>query len=421
MGSSCLAEKIKLWYFGGMKWLKKLVGYKTSYIGTNCPKKSMINSSGIKRNVLADTTKGAEELEKERQARVEAVIQRVADDVESQMPNADRVVEEEDDDDDDFQYYNQHKKELIGTVPEKLNQVIGDFVIFDLETTGLYTDTARIIEIAAIKNVGGKLSSFSSLVALKPGVVLKPDVVKLTGITKDDLVGQPPIEEVLRKFRAFIGNLPLVGHNVVQYDIEVINYEMKRHGFDILENQLIDTWQDAMNVIGWGELDNFKLETVAKYYGHKHDGFHRAKADVLATSTILAGMVIQDGLQPELRMSYKMDIDYQDSKFGGTTVRVSSMKPKDLKPIPGIDGKRFTVTSFQHFGDWYSLEDLFQFILDSGGAINSSVTLKTDYLIDCDDSWESSKERKAQELTKSGRKEVKIITPDEFLILAGKK
>jgi len=89
----------------------------------------------------------------------------------------------------------------------------GTWVAIDVETTGLDPQVDRIIELGAVRFSGGApVASFGSLV--DPGRPLPAAVVSLTGLTDADLAGAPAIEQVLPSFATFVGQDPLVGHNL---------------------------------------------------------------------------------------------------------------------------------------------------------------------------------------------------------------
>ena len=88
-----------------------------------------------------------------------------------------------------------------------------NYVVFDLETTGLSSITDEITEIGAVKVIDGKIvDTFEMLV--KPNKRISQKITNITGITNEMVEGKPPIEEVLPQFIEFIGGLPLVAHNV---------------------------------------------------------------------------------------------------------------------------------------------------------------------------------------------------------------
>ena len=87
-----------------------------------------------------------------------------------------------------------------------------EFVVFDLETTGLSAARDRICEIGAVRVRGLELvGSFQSLV--NPRVALPEPVARLTGLREEELRGAPPVQRVLGRFLAFAGDDLLVAHN----------------------------------------------------------------------------------------------------------------------------------------------------------------------------------------------------------------
>src|SRR5712692_1241108 len=90
-------------------------------------------------------------------------------------------------------------------------------VALDIETTGLEADRDAIIEIGAIRFKGERVEAeFSTLV--NPGRKLSPFITRLTGITDAMLVNAPRLPALLPKIEAFVGDAPVLGHNV-QFDL----------------------------------------------------------------------------------------------------------------------------------------------------------------------------------------------------------
>ena len=95
-----------------------------------------------------------------------------------------------------------------------MDKMIKNYVALDLETTGLNPKLDKIIEIGAVKVLDGqKADTFSTFV--NPGRTLEKRVTELTGITDDTLKDAPVIEEVLPQLLVFLGELPLLGHNIL--------------------------------------------------------------------------------------------------------------------------------------------------------------------------------------------------------------
>lgn len=163
-----------------------------------------------------------------------------------------------------------------------------EFTVFDLETTGLNNTPAaggmdRIIEVGAVKIRNGRICErFSSFVACP--VRLSAEIVKLTGITDDMLVGAPDIADVVADFYKFAAGGALVGHNV-QFDYKFMRYYGEREGY-LFHQKQYDTVSFAQEML---RLSNYKLNTVADYFGFDFN-HHRAYEDAFVTAKIFLAL-----------------------------------------------------------------------------------------------------------------------------------
>ena len=102
---------------------------------------------------------------------------------------------------------------------------LSTFIAIDLETTGLDPRQESIIEISAVKFINGKQDSvFSHLI--NPNKPISSFIEDLTGINDSMVKGKPVFEDILDDFIDFIGNYPIVGHNV-KFDIGFIREHSK--------------------------------------------------------------------------------------------------------------------------------------------------------------------------------------------------
>jgi DNA polymerase III subunit alpha, Gram-positive type len=156
-----------------------------------------------------------------------------------------------------------------------------EFVVFDLETTGLNPQKDKITEIGAVKIKEGKIiDKFSTFV--NPGVPIPSFIVKLTGITDEMVMDAPPIEQVLNEFLEFIEGTVLVAHNA-NFDMGFIKHNAKLMG-DKIRNPYIDTLELCRKM--FPELGKYKLNLVAKHLGIELENHHRAVDDSMATAKI---------------------------------------------------------------------------------------------------------------------------------------
>lgn len=99
-----------------------------------------------------------------------------------------------------------------------------EYIILDLETTGLDLEHSAIIEVGAILIQNNSIKgSYSSLIRYRDPL---PETVKrITGITEDMLRDAPPLETVLAELKAFVKKLPVVSHNGFSFDFPILERE----------------------------------------------------------------------------------------------------------------------------------------------------------------------------------------------------
>ena len=120
-----------------------------------------------------------------------------------------------------------------------------DYIIIDIETTGVSPEWDSIIEVAALKYQNGTLvDSFESLIkpesTYSDGTFIDSFIEKLTGITNEMLKNAPTVPGILAQYRDFLGDAILVGHNV-NFDINFLyDYFMEYLSLP-LTNNYIDT------------------------------------------------------------------------------------------------------------------------------------------------------------------------------------
>ncbi len=165
----------------------------------------------------------------------------------------------------------------------KLQQSLGEEIVcFDIETTGLDRRIEAITEIGAVvlKN-GAVMDSFSTFV--DPKRRLSPEIVNLTGITDEMLVGAPTQEEALRAFVEFVAGRPLAAHNA-EFDMGFISAGCRAHGIPFQATSL-DTLVLAQNLLP--NLGKYKLDIVADHLNLPSFHHHRATDDASTVAYML--------------------------------------------------------------------------------------------------------------------------------------
>ncbi len=163
----------------------------------------------------------------------------------------------------------------------KENEMVDDYVVFDLETTGLEASTCEIIEIGALKYKNNELvDEFSVLI--KPKNSIPEIITKITGIDDNLVKNEESIESIMPKFLDFIGDYALVAHNS-NFDLGFIEETLKKLNMSIPYNKNIDTLELAKIYIP--KAYNHKLETLKKFFRLDY-GSHRSIDDCKTTNYV---------------------------------------------------------------------------------------------------------------------------------------
>lgn len=149
------------------------------------------------------------------------------------------------------------------------------YTVIDLETTGLQAASDAIIEYGALRVRDGAPAEELSLLA-RCGTPLPAVITELTGLRDEDL--QQGMEEraALEQFLAFIGNDPLVGHNI-SFDMEFLRAACRRQGLPAPASHCTDLMQLARRRLS--RVPNYKLLTLAQHFQLADKVEHRALPD----------------------------------------------------------------------------------------------------------------------------------------------
>ncbi len=153
---------------------------------------------------------------------------------------------------------------------------LSDYVLFDIETTGLSPDTDSIIELSALKVAEHKVvDEFSMLI--NPGVHIPYYASSINGITDDMVKDSPNIEHALEAFISFAGSYVLAGHNIMRFDLKFVQRDAVIYTGKRIRNDYLDTLIVARRYLP--ELESHSLESLADYYKISYKGAHRALND----------------------------------------------------------------------------------------------------------------------------------------------
>ena len=174
--------------------------------------------------------------------------------------------------------------------PSDLKLLETTYVVFDLETTGFNAGGAdSIIEIGAVKiNNGEIIDRFDELI--NPGRKLPTKITELTNITDEMLKDKDNEENTIKKFREWVGDLPMVAHNA-KFDVSFIVMAHSKYNLGNFTNTVIDTLE-LSRALDTGYARH-SLSALVKRYDVPWDesAHHRGDYDAEGTALVFHKML----------------------------------------------------------------------------------------------------------------------------------
>jgi DNA polymerase-3 subunit alpha (Gram-positive type) len=154
--------------------------------------------------------------------------------------------------------------------------------VIDVETTGLFPDGHRILEVASVRLDDGLVGeAWSSFV--RPDRRIPAEATAVHGITAEMVRAAPRADAVAAALAAEIGDRPLVFHHA-RFDVPFLRALMREGGRPPLTQPVIDTLGLAR---GLDPRGGHSLGRLAQRYGIQRMERHRALPDATTTALLL--------------------------------------------------------------------------------------------------------------------------------------
>ena len=303
-----------------------------------------------------------------------------------------------------------NRKKVIRNKGKNLLIFPKNFVVIDIETTGLDSEFDEIIEIGALKIENGHVvDTFNTLV--KPVNEIDDYITELTGITNDMLENAPTIKDVIGDFYSFVGRNIILGHNV-NFDINFLYDELMRFDGIELNNDFVDTMRIGRYLLK--NLQHHRLIDLANNYNIATNGNHRSLKDCEITLEVYNSMLkqvvkeygsVENFMNSCKRVKTKLDI--KEIKTDNTEFDISHPLYNKCCVFTGTLEKM-------------SRKEAIQNVADLGGVCSNSITKETNLLILGNNDYnplvkngKSNKQKKAEQLKLNGY-DIEIISENVF-------
>jgi DNA polymerase-3 subunit epsilon len=250
---------------------------------------------------------------------------------------------------------------------KSLLKSISNYVVLDLETTGLDPTYDHIIELATIKIRNNEVvDKFQTLV--NPGIEIDWVITELTGITNAMLANEPILENVLQSFIDFISDDIVIAHNA-NFDINFLYDACIWHLKSPFKNDFIDTMRVSRRM--FKDESHHRLCDLVERFGIGTQVEHRALGDSIQTGKCYEYMKSYAEAH-EIEFSSLYPVHTKIKAIDMTTTNI------DFNEDSPIYGKGFVFTgALEHM----QRKDAMQLVVDAGGICADGVTSKTNYLV----------------------------------------
>lgn len=172
---------------------------------------------------------------------------------------------------------------------------ISNFIVIDVETTGLKPATNRIISISAIRFEDWQPKEIFNTF-INPQTDIPVEATRINHITNDMVVDAPTFSQIAESLSEFIGNSNLVGHNIA-FDLAFLycsGLNLMDKGikfFDTLQlsKYLLQGIEKSSGYLGY--VKDYKLSTLCRYFNINISSLHDAKNDSYATGLLFEKIV----------------------------------------------------------------------------------------------------------------------------------
>ena len=260
-------------------------------------------------------------------------------------------------------------------------------IVLDTETTGLDYTRERLVEFAAVRLENGKITDeYQTLI--NPQQHIRKSSIAIHGITPEMVEDAPTEEEVMPEILKFIGDYPIVAHNVI-FDYSFLNEAKLRVTGEKMENPRIDSQMMFKEIAP--ELESHGLEALTKRFNVDLTNHHRAMADTMGLALAY----------PKLKKLYLQRLDWQRKQLKNVdylfdrylriqqSIATMQAELQDLKsvfklhfdlggePLVAETGEMMIYQSKQSFG--YDLAEI-KDVLEDVGALEKAVKVNNGFI-----------------------------------------
>lgn len=310
-----------------------------------------------------------------------------------------------------------------------------DFIAIDFEIANNRLDSACSIGMAFVEN--NTIVDEKYYLIQPPALLMDPGMVRVHGITEDDVRHAPKFDEVWKEIQGYFqGEHLIIAHNA-QFDMSVLKNCLLTYRLEIPEFTYACSIPISACALSRGEKVSGSLKDRAERFGVQLEQHHHALSDAITCAQLVINCVkakrrksLETYLSTYRSVSLK---SFSELKHQTTFGKKTPAPKKRFASAPAISSITTTKTEFDEQHPLYGKHIVFtgelagmdraeamQQVVDHGGVIKSGVTKQTGYLVVgtqdkalVGSAGVSSKEKKAAALQEEGLP-IEVINEEQF-------
>ena len=184
----------------------------------------------------------------------------------------------------------QYLREASTGIDRNLPLALAEFVVLDLETTGLDTRTDKILSIGAVLVKCNQIDVSKRVeLTIRQSGVGTTDAVQVHQMTRNMIQRGMEEQDAIGQLITFIGARPIVGHHI-GFDFTMLSQAAKQHYGIKLSNKTIDTETLAKRVydfnVTYGNTAHYSLDDLLKKFNIPVADRHTAPGDAFMTALV---------------------------------------------------------------------------------------------------------------------------------------
>ncbi len=160
-------------------------------------------------------------------------------------------------------------------------------VALDLETTGVYHNSDRIVQLGFVKIYpSGEVTEHEMLI--NPTIPIPLDSTAVHGITDEMVAEEPTFQMISQTLWITLRECDLCGYNLRSFDSKFLTAEFARCHMKLPETRMIDPY------IIWKKYSSHNLTSAVKtYLGEQLENAHSALADAKAALRVFRAQLLK--------------------------------------------------------------------------------------------------------------------------------